>query len=229
MWAESPPSSRRPTLRRATIRLLMRNQELQLMSRNRAGMGERWSLTACSSSSAGAVSLLGRLCGLLAISRKRRLPMGKKPRKPCAEEKMWRSVSASSPSMCRSPRAYCSSRVLPSNGRSRGGPHDAVRALGADEPGRLRLLQPAVAVAEHYPHRVRIGGEHVLRQPNQVDAPLDPDPLLLDRRAQDTLGLGLRNEQEVVIAGVDPREVEPKDALASAIAAGGGAGGAEPD
>src|SRR6266851_4770831 len=55
----------------------------------------------------------------------------------------------------------------------------------------------------------------------ELDAALDPDPLLLDRRAQDALGLGLRNEQEVVIAAVDPREVEPKDALASAIEAGG--------
>jgi len=53
-------------------------------------------------------------------------------------------------------------------------------------------------------------GEHVLRQPNELDAALDPDPLLLDRRAQDTLGLGLRNEQGVVIAAVDPREVEAK-------------------
>ena len=84
-------------------------------------------------------------------------------------------------------------------------------------------------MAQHDPHRVRIGGEHVLRQPNELDAALDPDPLLLDRRAQDALGLGLRNEQEVVIAAVDPREVEPKDALASAIEAGGEAGVAEPD
>ena len=84
-------------------------------------------------------------------------------------------------------------------------------------------------MAEHDPHRVRIGGEHVLRQPNQLDAALDPDPLLLDRRAQDALGLGLRNEQEVVIAAVDPREVESKDALAPAIEAGGEAGVAEPD
>ena len=29
-----------------------------------------------------------------------------------------------------------------------GGPDGAVRALGADEPGRLRLLQPAVRVAQ---------------------------------------------------------------------------------
>ena len=29
----------------------------------------------------------------------------------------------------------------------KGGPHGAVRTLGADEPGRLRLLQPAVGVA----------------------------------------------------------------------------------
>ena len=72
-------------------------------------------------------------------------------------------------------------------------------------------------------------GEHVLRQPNQLNAAFDPDPLLLDRRAQDTLGLGLRDEQEVVIAAVDPREVEPKDALASAIEAGGKAGVAQPD
>ena len=76
-------------------------------------------------------------------------------------------------------------------------------------------------MAEHDPHRVRIGGEHLLRQPNEFDAALDPDPLLLDRRAQDTLGLGLRDEQEVMIPAVDPREVEAKDALASAIEAGG--------
>jgi hypothetical protein len=34
-------------------------------------------------------------------------------------------------------------------------------------------------------------GEHVLRQTNELDAALDSDPLLLDRRAQDALGLGL--------------------------------------
>jgi hypothetical protein len=72
-------------------------------------------------------------------------------------------------------------------------------------------------------------GEHVLRQPNEFDAAFDPDPLLLDRRAQDALGLGLRNEQEVVIAAVDPREVEAKGALASTIEAGGKAGVAKPD
>jgi hypothetical protein len=105
--------------------------------------------------------------------------------------------------------------------KDEGGPDGAVRAFGADEPGRLRLLLPAVRVAQHDPHRVRVGGVHVLRQSNELDAALDPDPLLLDRRAQDTLGLGLRNEQEVVIAAVDPREVEAKDALASAIEAGG--------
>ena len=95
--------------------------------------------------------------------------------------------------------------------------------------GRLRLLQPAVRVAQHDPHRVRVGGEHVLRQPNELDAALDPDPLLLDRRAQDTLGLGLRNEPEIVIAAVDPREVEAKDTLGSAIETGGKAGVAKPD
>jgi hypothetical protein len=98
-----------------------------------------------------------------------------------------------------------------------------------DKPGRLRLLQPAVLVAQHDPHRVRFGGVHVLRQPNEFDAALDPDPLLLDRRAQDAFGLGLRNEQEVVIAAVDPREVEAKDALASAIETGGKAGVAKPN
>jgi hypothetical protein len=72
-------------------------------------------------------------------------------------------------------------------------------------------------------------GERVLRQPNELDAALDPDSLLLDRRAQDTLGLGLRDEQEVEIAAIDPREVEAKDALASAIEAGGKAGVAKPD
>ena len=54
-------------------------------------------------------------------------------------------------------------------------------------------------------------------------------PLLLDRRAQYAPGLGLRDEQEVGIAAVDPREVEAKDALASAIKAGGKAGVAKPD
>ncbi len=72
-------------------------------------------------------------------------------------------------------------------------------------------------------------GEHVLRQPNELDAAFDPDPLLLYRRPQDALGLGLRNEEEVVIAAVDPREVEAKDAFASTIEAGGKAGIAKPD
>jgi hypothetical protein len=37
-------------------------------------------------------------------------------------------------------------------------------AFGADEPGRLRLLQSAVRVAQHDRDRVRVGGGHVLRQ-----------------------------------------------------------------
>jgi hypothetical protein len=61
---------------------------------------------------------LVRLADRLAIRRKRRSPMGNRPMKPCSDENMWKSVSANSPSMCRSPSAYCSSRVLPSNGRS---------------------------------------------------------------------------------------------------------------
>jgi hypothetical protein len=39
----------------------------------------------------------------------------------------------------------------------------------------------------------------------------------------------LRNEEEVVIVAVDPCQVEAKDALASAIEAGGKAGVAKPD
>jgi len=60
-----------------------------------------------------------------------------------------------------------------------------VRAFGANEPGRLRLLQSAVRVAQHDRDRVRVGGGHVLRQLDQFDAALDPDPLLFDRRAQE--------------------------------------------
>ena len=76
---------------------------------------------------------------------------------------------------------------LPLERKDEGGPDGAVRAFGADEPGRLRLLQPAVRVAQHDPDRVRVGGGHVLCQPNQLDAALDPNPLLFDRRAQDAL------------------------------------------
>ena len=128
-----------------------------------------------------------------------------------------------------SPRAYCLSRGLPLERKDEGDPDGAVRAFGADEPGRLRLLQSAVRVAQHDPDQVRVGGGHVLCQPNQLGAALDPDPLLFDRRAQDAFGLGLRNEQEVVIAAFNPREVEAKDALASAIKTGGKAAVAKPD
>ena len=68
--------------------------------------------------SAGAVSLLGRLSGLLAIRRKRRLPMGNRPRKPCGGEDVQIGLREFAIDV-QVAQGVLLVAVFPSNGRSR--------------------------------------------------------------------------------------------------------------
>src|SRR6201993_2631906 len=155
--------------------------------------------------------------------------MGNRPRKPCAEEKMWRSVSASSPSMCRSPRAYCSSRVFPSNGRTR------VARTVLCAPSALMSQGACACSSRLSAWRSTILTGFGSGESTSCASPTSSTPRSIRTPFFSTAVRRIRSvsacemNEEVAIAAVDPREVEAKGALASAIEAGGKAGVAKPD
>jgi len=57
------------------------------------------------------------------------------------------------------------------------GPGEAVRTLGADQPGCFHLLEPAIRVAQGRCHRRGVVRERVLGEACQCDATLDRDAL----------------------------------------------------
>jgi hypothetical protein len=92
-----------------------------------------------------------------------------------------------------------------------------VCAFRADQPRRPRQFQPAVGVPQDGLDRRSFVRQRILRQSDQFHAALDRDAQRLDRLPRHLLGLGLRDQQNVVVAAVDAGEVDAEHAPASAV------------